>query len=138
VIDSRKKGQVGEREVAQILRDELGLEIRRNWAEQSHHGGVDLVGIPGWALEVKRARVARLNDWWIQTTVQAAQAKARPALIYRLDRQDWKVMVSLYDVQPILEDHCPITMGLFSWVGLVREELEPDADYVGDVSAAQS
>ena len=138
MIDSRKKGQVGEREVAQILRDELGLEIRRNWAEQSHHGGVDLVGIPGWALEVKRARIARLGDWWIQTTVQAVQAKAKPALIYRLDRQDWKVMVSLYDVQPILEDHCPITMGLSSWVGLVREELEPDADYVGDVSAAQS
>ena len=42
---SRSKGQRGEREVASILNERLGLESKRNLA-QYQEGGFDLIGIP--------------------------------------------------------------------------------------------
>ena len=128
MTNSRTKGRAGEQEVARILRDELGLEIHRNWAAQAAmQGGCDLVGIPGWGIEIKRAKEARLKEWWHQTTEQAMRVKVRPVLIYRLDRQPWMVMMSLYDLRPDLSDHHQVTMHLLSWCNLVREEMNADA-----------
>ena len=73
MINSRTKGRVAEQEVAGILRDELGLEIHRNWQQQAAQGGCDLVGVPGWGIEIKRAKELRLNEWWTQTAEQAAR-----------------------------------------------------------------
>ena len=128
MTNSRTKGRAGEQEVARILRDELGLEIHRNWAAQAAmRGGCDLVGVPGWGIEIKRAKEARLNDWWTQTAEQAARDKVRPVLIYRLDRQSWMAMMSLRDLRPDLADPHQVTMFLLSWCTLVREEMNADA-----------
>ena len=135
VTNSRTKGRAGEQEVARILRDELGLEIHRNWAAQAAmRGGCDLVGVPGWGIEIKRAKEPRLNEWWAQTAEQAARDKVRPVLFYRLNRQSWMAMMSLMDLRPDLADHHQVTMHLLSWCTLVREELH--ADYAGVISAA--
>ena len=130
MINSRQKGRDGEQAVARILREELGMEIHRNWAEQAAIGGCDLIGIPGWGIEVKRIKSAtegNLKQYWGQAADQAKEAKVRPALIYREDRQDWKVRMSLYDLRPDLGDHRQVTMALLSWCTLVREELSADA-----------
>jgi len=116
------------------LRDELGLEIHRNWQQQAAQGGCDLFGVPGWGIEIKRAKDARLNEWWHQTAEQAVRNKVRPVLIYRLDRQSWMAMMSLYDLRPDLGDHHQVTLHLLSWCTLVREELH--ADHAGVISAA--
>jgi plasmid stability protein len=134
MTNSRTKGRSGEQEVARILRDELGLEIHRNWQQQAAQGGCDLVGVPGWAIEIKRAKEARLNEWWDQTAQQAQVSKLRPILVYRLDRQPWMAMMSLYDLRPDLGDHHQVTLHLLSWCTLVREELH--ADHAGVISAA--
>ena len=129
-INSRAKGMSGEREVATILRDELGMEVHRNWAQQAAIGGCDLIGIPGWGIEIKRikkATEADLQSFWQQTTEQATSAKVRPVLIYREDRQSWKVRMSLYDLRPDLGDHHQVTMELMSWCTMVREEFSADA-----------
>jgi len=126
MTNSRTKGKMGEQEVARILRDELGLEIQRNWQQQAAQGGCDLVGVPGWGIEIKRAKEARINEWWHQTAEQAAIDKVRPVLIYRLDRQPWMVMMSLYDLRPDLADHHQVTMHLLSWCTLVREEMRDE------------
>ena len=127
VTNSRTKGRAAEQEIARHLRDSLNIDIHRNWEQQAAEGGCDLVGIPNWALEIKRAKVARLSEWWTQCCIQASRVSRRPVLIYRLDRQDWKVMISLYDLRPDLEDHAQVTLELDSWVGLVREEMNADA-----------
>ena len=134
MTNSRTKGRAGEQEVARLLRDELGLEIYRNWQQQAAQGGCDLVGVPGWGIEIKRAKEARLNEWWVQAVDQATIDKVRPVLIYRLDRQPWMVMMSLYDLRPDLGDHHQVTLHLLSWCTLVREELH--ADHAGVISAA--
>ena len=123
---SKAKGRLGEQEVAQIIRDQLPhLSVHRNWMLQAAEGGADIVGVPGWAIEVKRAKVARIGDWWTQAAVQAQRAGERPVLIYRLDRQEWQAMMSLYDLRPDLGDHHQVTMPLESWIKLVRvEELD--------------
>ena len=118
------------------MRDELNIEVTRNWAAQAHHGGCDLITVPdiGWGIEIKRAKEARISEWWQQTAEQAKIGKVRPVLLYRLDRQSWMAMMSLYDLRPDLEDHHQVTMHLLSWCTLVREELH--ADYAGVISAA--
>ena len=65
---SRNKGRSGEQEIVRILKDELGLGIAvtRNYAQQAHTGGVDVLGVPGWAIEVKRAKQFS-EGWWPQS-----------------------------------------------------------------------
>jgi Holliday junction resolvase len=124
MINSRQKGAAGEREVAAILREELELEIHRNWQQQAAEGGADLSGVPGWAIEIKRGKNIRLNEAWKQAAIQAARVKGKPVLIYRFDRQDWFAMMDLYDLRPDLKDHNPITLSIMSWCHLVRRELD--------------
>ncbi len=52
----RTKGATAERVVARLIREWLGLDVRRNWQAQSAAGGADLTGIPGWQIEIKRAK----------------------------------------------------------------------------------
>lgn len=99
-MNSRAKGVSGERELARLLRDELGVGVVRNLA-QAREGGADLLGIDGWAIEVKRAKTAApatLRAWWAQAEVQAERAMARPALAWRTDRSEWRVAIRLYDL----------------------------------------
>lgn len=56
----RRKGKAGELELARLLREHLGADVTRN-LEQSRRGGADLLGLPGWAVEVKRAVRPRLR-----------------------------------------------------------------------------
>ena len=128
MTNSRTKGRAGEQEVCRILRDELGIEVHRNWQEQAFHGGVDILGIEGWAIEVKRAKEYR-NDWWIQAAQQGIKKAFRTknpdekaVLIYRLDRQDWKARMCLcaihnYDI------HGQVEMDLKTWISIVRESI---------------
>jgi hypothetical protein len=125
MTNSRTKGRAGEQEVARILRDELRLEVRRNWEAQSAIANqCDLIGVPGWAVEVKRAKVLRIKEWWQQAVQQALEAKARPVLVYRQDRAPWSAMISLMDLRPDLGDHRQCTMTLESWCKLVRLALD--------------
>lgn len=127
----RTKGATAERVVARLIREWLGLDVRRNWQAQSATGGPDLTGIPGWALEIKRAREYR-GDWWGQALAQAERAGAIPALVYLLDHSRrgqpaldrWRVILPLpaiarYDVDPDLTAE----ISLRAWLQLVRETL---------------
>ena len=88
---SRTKGQVGEREVASLIRDLTGYDVQRR--VRQHDGDSDLVGLPGWCIEVKRRRKAGRSDiqaWWTQAVAQASTGI--PVLFYRLDRQAWRAV----------------------------------------------
>ncbi len=87
---SRAKGQRGERELAGIVAALTGWECRRR--VRQHAGDSDIEGIPGWSVEVKRAAVPNLREWWGQAVAQAAAGRCVPVLFYRLDRHDWRAM----------------------------------------------
>lgn len=89
---SRLKGARGERELAALLRDLTGLDVRRR--VRQHRGDSDLVGVPGWSIEVKRhakTTPATVAAWWAQAVAQAGPAEL-PVLLYRLDRRHWRAL----------------------------------------------
>ena len=106
----RRKGKAGELEIARLLREQLGADVARNLA-QARQGGADLSGLPGWAVEVKRAARPRLSEWWLQTCQQAEAANLRPVLFYRLDRQPWRAVMALRHVAAGFEN-APLSMRL--------------------------
>jgi hypothetical protein len=88
---SRSKGKVGERELAGLIRDLTGWDAQRR--VRQHDGDSDLVGIPGWSVEVKRhaaAPRAEIARWWAQTVSQATHGL--PVLFYRPNRADWRAV----------------------------------------------
>lgn len=104
-INSRAKGQTGEREVADMLNGVIFRatgaygDFKRN-LEQTQDGGFDLDSAiyPHFAIEVKRVEAlspAVIEKFWEQTTRQAkrfvAPGKYRlPILLYRKSRMDWR------------------------------------------------
>lgn len=92
-LKSRNKGRMGEREVAALLADLTGMQVKRR--VRQHDGDSDLEGIPGWSVEVKRhakAPRASIRQWWQQATEQAARVGAVPVLLYRQDFDAWRAV----------------------------------------------
>ena len=104
-INSRAKGKSGERELIgelkKLLPSEMTSELTRN-LDQTRDGGHDILGLDGWALEVKRyAQVlpADLDRFWKQACEQAARNDgSRPALCFREDRRAWRTVIRVSDV----------------------------------------
>lgn len=132
---SRRKGAAAERELARLLFEELGVEVRRN-LEQCRAGGFDLeadesdtILLARYAIEVKRHRQATpalLRAWWGQASHQAEQARRTPALAYRGDRAPWHVVVPLTAISPDLPTgglDYTATLSLPGFCALVRERL---------------
>lgn len=120
----RRKGKRGELELRDLLAEHLGVEFTRN-LEQSRAGGSDLLGLPGWAIEVKRAAAPSLGAWWAQAC-RHATGPDRPALFYRLDRKPWRVVLALRDVAAGLES-APLDMkietGVEEFCAIARERI---------------
>lgn len=100
---SRDKGKRGEGEVRGLfvmcmhnVESQLGVshalssQVKRNTL-QSDRGGCDLVGIPGYAVEVKFCEQLRVADWWRQAVSQAGPEE-HPLLVYRKSRMAWQVI----------------------------------------------
>lgn len=104
-IKSQRKGKVGEREARKIMQVIVDKACEMNGVSsgtfvvqrnllQSTTGGRDLLGCPGMAVEIKRAKVLRLKKWWTQTVDQALRVTGRvPVLLYRQDYHEWKARV---------------------------------------------
>ena len=97
---SRRKGAAAERELCQLLSDELGVSIRRN-VDQARSGGADCLELPGFAIEVKRHEKLSRPTWWAQAVRQAERARAEPILFYRRSREPWRAMLHRYQADPV-------------------------------------
>ena len=111
-INSRTKGKVGENEIANLLFKETGVKLIRN-LDQVRAGGHDLIVdydqsnadeeichfFNKTAIEVKRYKTATdavINTWWEQTLKQSLNIEALPVLIYRLNHQQWRVVLPVW------------------------------------------
>jgi hypothetical protein len=133
-INSRAKGKSGERELIgelkKLLPSEMTSELTRN-LDQTRDGGHDILGLDGWALEVKRyAEVlpADLDRFWKQAYEQASRNDgARPALCFREDRRAWRTVIHVSEVgccgvAPSEEYQDTIEMSLELFAKLVMEK----------------
>lgn len=92
-INSRTKGAVGERELANILK-ENGYVARRGQQFSGKNGDADVVGLPYIHIECKR--VERLV---IEKAMEQSRSDAReneiPVVMHRKNRQPWLVTMDL-------------------------------------------
>ena len=88
---SRQKGQRGEREICHLLGDKLGGEYKRNLS-QTQDGGYDVLGLEGFAVEVKFQETLSIERWWKQTVEQAGKDRV-PVLFFRKSRTPWRVAI---------------------------------------------
>lgn len=91
---SRNKGAVGEREFCNVLREWLGDGVMRRLG-QARDEGHDIDGTDPFAVEVKRCETLAIPKWWRQACKSAAATEQRPALAYRQNGKQWRVMVEL-------------------------------------------
>lgn len=107
---SRDKGKRGEREVAAIIKDLTGWDVKRK--VRNLVGESDLEGVPGWSVEVKNHAKLDIAAWWRQAVTQAMLTKERPVLFYKVPRKGWRALWPLavvLDMQPGEMDY---------WLGL--------------------
>lgn len=131
---SRRKGAAFEREIANMIRDDLGLDAKRNLM-QTAEGGHDLLGVPGWAIECKRYASCTPSDYktfWLQASTQAESVGCRPALIVKQDRKPVQVFINWMGLgsdcfeQSDFDAVAQISWGLFC--GIVREALNSEQE----------
>lgn len=131
MVNARSKGRRGEREVIEEINKLLGITLEINYS-QSYGGGHDLLGCPGYAIEVKRRKAvtqADLKNWWNQTVVQANKVNLLPCLWFRADRNDWKVCIpDMYAMKnkffEIEDFNIASTMSTELWAAIMREEYD--------------
>lgn len=99
---SRRKGSTGELELAHILNDRLGLDVRRT----PNSGGLmipaDIIGHEGFSWEVKRQENISIWRCLDQARAQAAEGET-PVLAFRRNRSPWFVALSLDDFLGLVE-----------------------------------
>ena len=99
---ARNKGAAGERELAGILTDELGFEVKRKLG-QARDGGDD-IQVEHYRLEVKRREALRLDDW-CQQIEKVCDPREVPIVAYRRNGQPWRAVVPMaWLIKQIRED----------------------------------
>lgn len=92
---SQRKGASGERELAHILRDVYGYDVKRG---SVFHGESDMIGLPGIHPEVKRVEKLNIHLAMEQAKAEAAKRKdGIPTVFHRRNRTEWLVTMRFED-----------------------------------------
>lgn len=101
MVNGRNKGASFEREVANMLRDELGIGFKRNLIQYQEAGHADLTpddpAFP-FTLELKRYKDGPIGGapvWWDQAAGAADLECKMPCLIYKYDRKPMRCVIPL-------------------------------------------
>ena len=95
-INSRQKGCRGERQVAKILREHGYSEARRGQQYCGAAGDADVIGLPGYHLEIKHVEKLNLDAAFRQSQGDA-KAGEIPIVVHKKNRTPWKVTMLLED-----------------------------------------
>lgn len=137
---SRDKGQRAEREVAAIINDLTGWNVRRR--VRQHAGDSDLEGVDGWSIEIKSHATLSVPAWWRQAVEQAGDNHL-PVLFYKIPRKGWRALWPLssvvnHDEQAWndLEYTCDTTIE--AWATVARDMVEAMQEFsIEDKAEAQ-
>ena len=110
---NRQKGAAGEREIAAILTEELGIPVKRILG-QARDSGSD-ISTPPYRWEIKRRKAGNIAYQWMEQATVSLLPGERPIVAFRSDGKKWMVVMPLEEA-----------------VRLIREELTQDDDPVPD------
>ena len=94
-LNSREKGKRGEREWAQVCRNH-GYDARRGQQFCGADGSADVVGVPGFHMEVKRNEHLNLFDA-VRQSVSDAREEEIPVVCHRKNNTEWLVTMRAED-----------------------------------------
>lgn len=94
-MNSKIKGNKGERELAAILR-EHGYNTRRGQQFCGANGDADVEGLPGIHIEVKRVERLNIHEAMKQS-IRDARPGEMPAVFHRRNREEWLVTMPFND-----------------------------------------
>lgn len=144
-INSRNKGASAERQLANLIADELGVRLIRN-LEQSRSGGHDLIPHPDetgpvarqlarYAIECKRyskASPGLMKGWWAQAELQSEACGLVPVLAYRADRAAWRFVLPMSELMQELPRWpglaYTVEVSVDAFAALVRERSDIDRE----------
>lgn len=101
LTNSRRKGAVGEREIAKYLRDHGFTEARRGQQFKGGADSPDVVGLTGFHIEVKRVERLDLNAAMEQSIRDSAPDET-PIVVHRRNNDYWKVTMRLDDFMEVI------------------------------------
>ena len=95
MVNSKRKGNNGEREFAKLCRFE-GYDVRRG---QQYNGleGEDCVGLPGVHVEVKRVERLNINDAMHQSIRDSRIGGKVPIVAHRKNNEPWLITMTAED-----------------------------------------
>lgn len=100
----RTKGAAGEREVCELIFQNLGIQVHRNLS-QTRDGGADIKLNP-YSLEVKRrAAIGNLYEWMEQASNE------RPIVVCRADRKEWLAVLPIEELFRLIREEVSATGG---------------------------
>ncbi len=105
---SRRKGARGELEVAAILRKH-GYPARRGFQARGGDEEPDVVALPGFRLEVKRAERLNVHAAFRQADddIPPDDDLTIPAVVHRMSREPWLITLRFEDFLGLLEEGQP-------------------------------
>lgn len=88
-MNVKRKGSAGEREVAELI-SEYGFVARRGIQNQGGQVEADVVGLPGFHLEVKRVERLNVHEAYKQS-LRDAKFMEIPTVVHRRNREEWLI-----------------------------------------------
>ena len=101
MTNSRRKGAVGEREIAKYLRDHGFTEARRGQQFKGGADSPDVVGLTGFHVEVKRVERLDLNAA-MEQSIRDSAPNEKPIVVHRRNNDYWKVTMRLDDFMEVV------------------------------------
>ena len=96
MVNSKRKGKVGELEWSKFLRDHGYEDARRGQQYKGGGDSPDVTGLPGIHQEVKRVEQFSLYTALDQSKRDAADAEV-PIVVHRRNRKPWVVVMDAED-----------------------------------------
>lgn len=94
----------GERELANLLKNEYGFDCRRGQQFCGKNGDADVVGLPFIHIECKRVEQLNVDNALDQAKGDCKNGRL-PAVFHRKNRKPWKVTMDLKDFMIIYGEY---------------------------------
>lgn len=105
----RTKGAAGEREICDLIFQNLGIQVHRNLS-QTRDGGADIKLNP-YSFEVKRrAAIGNLYEWMEQAG-NGCELGERPIVVCRADRKEWLAVLPIEELFRLIREEVSATGG---------------------------
>ena len=101
MTNSRRKGAVGEREIAKYLREHGFTDARRGQQFKGGADSPDVVGLTGFHIEVKRVERLDLNAA-MEQSIRDSAPNETPIVVHRRNNDYWKVTMRLDDFMEVI------------------------------------